>query len=121
MNGQRGFIAITTAIIMAAVLLATMMTVSFADFYARFDDLGDIDINVALENLAVASTSQSYMPRDERVPIDSDDECVIQSVAYDGNNASVAAYASEGDSFATITATVSLTEPITIISWRESP
>ncbi len=129
---QRGFVALMTAVIVSAILIALMASVSFASFYARFDGLGDMErqqalalarscMYVALDTLAASSSLGAYHPSDQVVAIDATHQCVIESVTYALPDATIVASASSQDSFASISTTVALSQEIKIISWTESP
>ena len=132
---QRGFIALISTIIIAAILFAVMGSTEYASFYARSDALGSENeraalalaescINIALLALATSTDPADYDPTDQIFVVDSDSRgmprtCSIASVAHAGSEVTVNAYASVGDSFSRVSATATLPPHIRVISWGE--
>jgi len=133
---QRGFIALISAVIISAVLLALMTTAGLAGFWARFDALGseekaiarglaDSCINVALLALATSSDPARYAPSEQKVVVGVSAHgdlltCTIKDVVHAGQNVTVEAYASSQGSFSAVSATATLPPGVRIISWSEN-
>ncbi|HVM73269.1 MAG TPA: hypothetical protein VMU13_00085 [Candidatus Paceibacterota bacterium] len=134
-KSPRGFIALMSTIIITAILLAVMATVGMASFYARSDALASEEVHVAraratscidvtLLALATSTDPASYNPTDETIDVGDDkkgDTCVIESVVDTGTEITIRTHAQANNSFASISATVSLPPTLKIISWSELP
>ena len=134
-HSQRGFIALMSTIVIAAILLAMMASTGMASFYARFDALGvenkraalalaESCMNVALLGLATSTDPTDYDLIDQIINIGTDARgnsmtCTIASVKHTGQDVTINTYASVDDSFSTIKATATLPPDIRIISWSD--
>lgn len=135
MRSQRGFIALMSTIIIAAILLAMMGSTSFASFYARSDAqagenkrsalaFAESCVNIALLALAKSTNPENYDPNGQSFDVGADSNgatqmCSIMNVAYSGTDVTINTYASVNDSFSTVSATATLPPSIKIISWKE--
>jgi type II secretory pathway pseudopilin PulG len=132
---QRGFVALMSTIIISAILIALMMTIAAASFYARFDALGEGNkrqaqalaeacIDVALLALATSTDAMQYDPAGEVVSVTADADgpttCTIKDILHNPSSVTIDAYASSDNSYDNVSATASLSPSIQIISWSES-
>lgn len=125
--GQGGFIALMSAIVMSAILLILVTTVSTSSFYARADSLGSENkrislglaescINVALLALATSTAPSTYSPVNLPVMVGVDAQgntmtCTIQSVGHAGTLATIDTQASYKGSFTNVTARATVPDP----------
>ncbi len=132
---ERGFIALISTVIIAAILLAMMASTEFASFYARSDAFNSENtyaaralaascINVALLALATSTAPASYNPIDQSVAVDTDirgnlETCTIKSVIHTESGVTINTFASVDNSFGNVSMTVTLPPRIQILSWRE--
>ncbi len=130
---ERGFIALTSTIIISAVLIALMAEVDLSSFYALFDALGSESkraslalaescVQVALLALATSTDPAHFSLTNMIVGVGQDapgnaQRCVIQSIVHNAAEVSVSAYASSNNSYSEVSARASLPPDITIISW----
>lgn len=135
-NPQRGFVALISAIVMSAVLMAFMASVGTASFYARFDALGienkresialaESCVDTALLALATSTDPTHYDPSGRAITIGTDAQgnamtCTIKDVVQAGGDVTISAYASSGNSFGSVSAVASLPPKIRLISWNQS-
>ena len=135
-NPQRGFIALISTVIISAILIALMASVGMASFYARSDALGaenkreaqalaESCVNIALLALATSTDAAHYAPKDQIIVVNGDAHgpataCVIRDIVHSGSNATIDAYASSGNSFVSVSAEISLSPSIQVISWQDS-
>jgi hypothetical protein len=132
---KRGFIALISAVVIGAVLIAMMTSVGLASFYARFDALGienkqqatalaESCINSALLALATSSDPTHYVVSNQSILVGVDSQgsamtCVIKDLLQSGSNVTIDTYASSDDSFGAISITASLSPKINITSWNQ--
>ena len=135
-NPQRGFIALMSTIVISAILLLLMAGAGLASFYARYDALGieskhaahalaEACVNVALLALATSTDPLRYAPNNQKINVGTDTwgnemRCIIKNVIPSGSDATINAYASTDGSFDTVSAVVSLSPSMQVISWGES-
>ena len=137
---ERGFIALMTAVIVAAVLMTLALGASSAGFYARFDALGSEEkrvslglaescANVALLALATSSDPIHYSVSNQIVMI-GEQSCTITSITHDGASTTVRTRASFQNAFSSVvvgahiydTAAAPVPpghERVEIVSWQE--
>ncbi|MDE1925471.1 MAG: hypothetical protein KGH79_04860 [Patescibacteria group bacterium] len=132
-----GFVALISAILISAVLLALLVATNRSSFYARFDAL-DAEHLSAAQNLAGACVQEALLrlaqdynylpaPGGDAVSIGAD-SCMIASVSSTGASERVISFsAKQGDSYANEVVTAKVSDPsaaaggpnITVISSQE--
>ena len=90
-ESQRGFIALTSVIIMSAILVALMVTTSAGSLYGRFDVLSvqnkriSLGLSEACTHVALLAIARNYSyepaPGGVSIPVGTD-TCTIFSVTY---------------------------------------
>lgn len=131
-GGQRGFVALISTIIISAILISLAIGAGMGSIFARFDALGLYDkaqarllarscVNIALLALATSSDPVHYSVSNQAVAVDGKHGCTIAAIMHDGAEARIDAYAAAGDSYTSVTATVTLTPRLSILSWSDSP
>jgi len=134
-DSQRGFIALMSTIVMAAILLSIMASTQFASFYARSDALGienqraalalaESCVNIALLALATSSDPEEFDIHESVFAVDTDFRgrprtCTILNVTHSGVDVEISTYASVDDSFSSVSASATLPPNIQLNSWAE--
>lgn len=90
-RSERGFIALTSVLIVSAILMALMFTTGASSFYARFDALNSeykrasVGLSESCANAALLKVAQDYeylpAPGGDTVNVDTD-TCKIVAVSY---------------------------------------
>lgn len=130
---ERGFIALISAVVMSAILMSLMYTVSASSFYARIDaesieskrvslGLAESCINVALLALAISSdptntSGHGYAPVHEVIVVGADDtgqplRCTIESVGGAGTtNRTIFASAEYRGAYSSVESVATVVDP----------
>lgn len=134
-NSQRGFIALMSTVVISAILIAMMMSVGSASFYARYDALGIENsrqaealaqscINIALLALATSTDALHYSVVNQRVTVGVDTRgnptiCTIKNITHNGFRVTIDVFAESHNSFSAVSAIASLFPSIQIVSWEK--
>ena len=136
-TNEKGFVALMSAVVISAALIAVALSASIGGFYARMDSFGleqkiqarlyaQSCVQVALLALATSTDALHLSIVSQSVSLGTDEKersasCVIKSVTHTVAAVIITTYASFGDSFETLSVTASLPPDTRIISWDESP
>lgn len=125
-----GYIALTSAVVISALLIGITFTLSFSGFFARFNLL---DSELKQKSLALAeacadtallrlATNQSYSPSNDVISINQD-QCTIVLIAPNvplANQATIKTQAVQKNVTTILEVMVNLND-LTIASWQEVP
>ena len=134
-TSERGFIALMSTIVIAAILLAMIGSTEFASFYARADALGienkrsalalaDSCINIVLLALATSTDPADFDVGGHTFVVNNDSlgeprTCTIGHFAHVGSTVNMEAYAAVNNSDGSASVIVTLPPHIQITSWND--
>jgi len=124
---QSGYIAVTSAIIVALLVMTVALIASFTSFFGRFDVL-DSQYKLSSHSLAEACIETALLKLsqtptyggNETVIVSSPDTCTILPIVTQGSQKVITADADLQKAKTRIKAVVNVS-PLRIVSWEEIP